>query len=637
MAGKPGGILGLGLAIVLVGAIAATPFYLGFLRSEDQAFSAAAANDSDTIRRAVANLDHELALLNYMFHSGDDPDALDDQVGFRFAQAHPNLWNANVMRDMNKLVDELTALEMKDAERDTTVLGRGTVHRGRPFGEAVAKEAVQPMKSGEDIVRRADAAMNQVRSVTVGNSTAANSLDVNRVRSLYLLAKARIEMDKARFERSQASLLRTGAEQRATSLSRVQGVVAALDAKKPDEIIQKKQDELSRLNAGAAQAAQAISGLRTLIDSRKSTLASLQDTAAEARKELSDLAAQGSQAIQSNRYAELSDKARSAEAEAAAIQNGTLKGASVVEQDGDEPAPPAYEGGTAEPGLDQLEFRLAQLTEQEKALTSMRESLQKDIADLTESSGKLTEQSEQISGELASEVDRLREQLASAEERSANASKFEDNALKLLKDASAAAKSASAAAKKRASDAMQAAGAGENVDERLQRVSQDFEMEAYVQSLVGHVAYVSAMVRFERIQALVAVQKMNAYIAKLTGSNSDSGSNAEELESLKTDATNEVAEAIKSFEQVATLINRVNLRFPNNTTISGKNYAWEALVGQAACHLLSAALQADDRDASFASQSKAYDLLKQAVEKREQSPLLASAMDALIYLQKNAR
>ena len=636
MAGKPGGFLGLTLAIVLVGAIAATPFYLGFLRAEDRALAEAVSDDSEAIRRAVSNLDHELALLDYMLHSGDDPDSIDAAVHFRFGQARQGIWPQELMRDLDTVVDELTQVEMRDADRGTTVVGKGTINRLRPRGEDVLREAMPHLKSHDGILRRADAAMNQVRSVTVGDASAMSSLDVNRVRALYLLAKARVEIDRARFERSQASVLRSGAEQRATSLSKLRAVLAALEAKQPDAILEKKQEDITRLNAGATQVAQAISGLSSLIESRKAQLASLRATAAEARSEMEELVAGGELAARSDRYAELSEQARTAEAEAAAIQNGTLAGAEVVAREDGPFTLPSYEGGTPQPGLSELEYRLEQLQSQEAALNAMRDEINAKITELGDSADTIAAQIEQVSGELTAETARIREQLSEAAARSEKAVKNEDAALKFLTEAATAAKSAVAAAKKRASDAMQAAGSGESVDERLQRVSQDFEAEAYVQSLVGLSAFKSAMVRFERLQSIRSEQEMQDYVATLSGS-APSASLPEEAETLQTEAANDLAEAGKAYEQAATLINRVNLRFPDNSTISGKNYLWEAQVGQAACHLLSAALVADDRDASFAAQTKAYDLLKEAVEKKEQSPLLASALDTIIYLQKNAR
>lgn len=636
MAGKPGGILGLGLAVVLVGALAGSPFYLRMLRSDDRALAEAASADSDTLRRAVANLDHELALLNYMMHSGDDPEGIDSAVGFRFARENPGIWNREVMRESAALVEELTAIENRDMERNTTVLGKGTVSRVNPRGEDVLREALEPLKAGQSILSRADTAMNQIRSLTVGSASASNSLDVNRVRSLYLMAKARLEVDKARFERSQASILRTGVEQRATSLGKTRSVLTALEARQTETIIQQKQESLARADAGSQQAAQAMAGLEALIASRKAEMNSLLEEADQARSELAELAASGNIDSQSDRYAALSKKAREAEAAAAAIQNGTLRGATEVAADDREFAGPAYEGGTPEPGIGVLEFRLEQLRQQTAALNSMRESLTKEIAALQETAEATATSKAQIAEGLQAEVARIDEQLAQASQRVKNAEKSEDAALKLLKEAALAAKSAVGAAKKRTSDAMQGAGSGESVDERLQRVSQDHEAEAYVQTLVGNALFASAAVRFDQIQGMLAEKKIAAYVAQLSGAD-EPGSVSEDVEKQKTEVINELAEAAKAYQQVATLINRVNLRFPDNTPISGKNYVWEAQVGEAACLLLDAAIKADDADASFESQSKAYDLLKEAVEKREQSPLLGSALDAILYLQKTAR
>lgn len=391
-----------------------------------------------------------------MMHSGDDPEGIDPAVGFRFAQAHPGIWSREVMRESAALVEELTALEMRDMERNTTVLGKGTVNRVNPRGEDVMKEALEPLKSGASVLSRADAAMNQIRSLVVGSASATNSLDVNRVRSLFLMAKARLEVDKARFERSQASILRSGAEQRATSLGKSRSVLAALEARQTEAIIQQKQESLARTEAGSQQAAQAMSGLEALIASRKAEANSLAEEAAQARAELEELAASGNIDSQSDRYAALSKKAREAEAAAAAIQNGTLRGATEIAADDQEFAGPAYEGGTPEPGIGVLEFRMEQLRQQTAVLDAMRESLTKEIAALQETAeATATRKAELVEG-LQAKVARIEEQLAQASERVKKAEASEDVALKLLKEAASAAKSAVGAAKKRTSDAMQA-------------------------------------------------------------------------------------------------------------------------------------------------------------------------------------
>ncbi len=100
---------------------------------------------------------------------------------------------------------------------------------------------------------------------------------------------------------------------------------------------------------------------------------------------------------------------------------------------------------------------------------------------------------------------------------------------------------------------------------------------------------------------------------------------------------NQVAEAIKAYEKAAVLIGKTSAKF-TDTTVTGKNYVWQVQVAQAAANLMQATLSADKPEESTAAREKAYKLLTDAAQKgREQSPLLAPALDAIDYLQKTAR
>ncbi len=70
-------------------------------------------------------------------------------------------------------------------------------------------------------------------------------------------------------------------------------------------------------------------------------------------------------------------------------------------------------------------------------------------------------------------------------------------------------------------------------------------------------------------------------------------------------------------------------------SVAGEQYVWQVQLGQASVHLLRSEL-AVDLDAVRSGRKEAYELLTEALRGREQSPLLVSAADALLYLQHTA-
>lgn len=638
MGGKAGGIFGVIVALVLVAALAATPFYLGLLQSPERALDARVEADAERVRRAVATLDHELAALSAMYASVPNGD-FDRDAAYRFAAEHPGIFPKSFMTGINKLVDYLEDFEARDRQRGTTVIGKGTINRIGGTGvkaENVVRDVQPLLKGHEEILRKADAAINTLRSATAGDLSAANHLDANRVRAVYYLIKARIEADKAAFEHDQAALLLAAAQDRATALGDMKSTLSSLDATDPapriadaEQVIASTKSELDRLRQMQQQLAGAI-------QARESELERLRNEADFARGEMERLTQQNLPFDQfMRRYGELSDTVRVAEARVAALQFGTLRDAAEIPQETVDPVPPQYEGGTPEPGLEMLKFRARQLDEHIASVSGMLELHEKQLSSLRELEEKMAQERSGISEALQTHAAELKRVTDEAAERLGKATKCEDAALKFLKDASAAARSGIGAAKKRAGDAAAAARSGEKVDERLQRVSQDVEAEAYLHTLAGQALFEAAQLRFLRIQAEQNQVAAAAYIARLIGGESPAAT--DDIETLRTDALNDLSEAQKALDQVATLVGRINVRFADNTSASGKNYVWQAQIGKAACHMLHSALVADDADASFAQQEMAYNTLKEAVENREQSPLLAPAFDALVYLQKNVR
>lgn len=636
MGGKAGGIIGLVMALVLVLGLVATPFYLGSLQAPAAALDAQISPGVEQARRAVAALDHEVALLSYIYDEGGNDNELDKQAAFRFEQENPGIFSQAFVRELNTLVTYLEVFEAKDRERGTTVLGKGTIDRLRPKAENIVVDVKPYLAQHKRLTQVAERALNEIRSINVGEYSASNHLDANRVRAIYMIAKARIDSGNASFQRDQANILLAAAQDRAASLARLKSRLIALDAQRPDERIAETSESLDRTRAELSMLKQAAGQLSSVIQTRQSELDRLVSEAAYAQSEMDRLADQQmpySQFLQ--RYSELSDTLRSAEARAAALRNGTLRDAQEIAQDTADPSPPEYEGGTPDPGLDTLTFRAAQLAERIASVEAFVESQEKSLAALNDMLTGIQDEASYITDEVQTQSTALSELLESAATSSQAASRLDDAALKSLKDAIAAARNAVSAAKRRAGDAAGASRSGDKVDERLQRVSQDLEAEAFAHTLAAQALFNAAQLRFERMQEIQNRSAAAALIAGLTGSVPPQP--AEDVVAIQTDAVNDLAEARKALEQAATLIGRISVRFPSGASATGKNYVWQAQIGIAACHLLHAAIVADDRDASFAQQELAYGILKDVAENREQSPLLTSAIDTLVYLQQSAR
>jgi hypothetical protein len=135
----------------------------------------------------------------------------------------------------------------------------------------------------------------------------------------------------------------------------------------------------------------------------------------------------------------------------------------------------------------------------------------------------------------------------------------------------------------------------------------------------------------EAIRAVSEAESLLATVLRRGESPPTAGGDAQRVE-----ATNLLVTAAEEFDKALKLLERSNVRVAGGT-LSGKNYAWQVQVGLAAVYLARASLAGDDPEARFNEQSQAYEMLRQAIEGREQSPMLATAVDAFEYLQRTAR
>lgn len=640
MRGKSSIIIGLVAALVIVGGLAASPLYLEMLGSPDRRLDSQVAPDAELVRRAIAAIDQELGLLEHLFVKVD-PQALEQQPAIKLAEKHADFWSDSPHRRVDDILKLLGGIEAEDRKRGTTIMGRGVANRLVPTGKIVVRDVQEVFKAQTPYWQNAEAALNRLRSLAVGDPSAATHLDVNRVRALFYLLKSRAECIRAGFEYEAAALDRRAAEESAAALRRLVADLQRRLSRRPTALIEAAQRRITMLDAGIAQLDREKAGLTHIISERENQVRGLQSDLAQLRVALERLdRSQDDFSDYMRRYQELSARARRLEAQVSAIQHGTLEGAEPVPQDNVDLRPPEYRNGTPTAGLEALRFQMTRLQERGKALQNLKSSVEKELEALRQGDESIKEEEDYLQEQVSEESKTLAGRLERSMAHARTATQAIESALKNLRDGSGAVKSAITAARKRANDAGQLARSGEKVDERLQRVSQDFETEAYLHTVAGEISFQSAVARHMRMRAVQRQKAIESEVAAMTGHTPPALGEAvaaDEGESDSVAAANDVAEALKSFEQAGQLIGRISVRFPDNTSVSGKNLQWQAQVGQAACHLLLAALHAEDADKRFAEQQAAYTLLQGATEKHEQSHLLAPALDTILYLQQSVR
>ncbi len=637
MTSKPAGIVGLLIGLLIVGGLAASPYYLGLLRSDPQALDAAVEKDVEAIRRIVLNLDEDIAAVASMTASvaaqTNHPD-----VGYTTPKGFPDddpVFSKQLIRSLDQTIERLHEVETNDQKRDTIVLGTETIDFRRLKVDRVESDFKSKyLKADDKLIREAESRLANLRNISHGASSSATHLGVNRIKGIFLLAKGQMQAGHAQFERMYASFLRTAAQDQAPALLELRRQQAALEAQMPAERLAALDQRLQETKAGLAAVQGAMKQLESVIQAKKDQLSDAEKAAAEAQQALAELGAQRLDFRDySSRYLELSQQLRTAQAAVEALRHGTLRDASQIETTDAEPTVPSYEGGSPDPGLNALAFHLEGLKDQEALLESTQKELEKQRGAVAELESSLTNQREELANQIQEQTAAVTEQLAKSGEHEEKAMKAEEDAIKTLKEAMRAAKDAVTAAKRMTADARQA-GAGGAVDERLQRVSQDVDVEASMHCLAAECAYAMAQLRCEHVVAVRDGARVAGLLAAATGT--EGASAADDLDKLKTDATNDIAEALKSYEAAAQLIGKANIK-SGTVSISGKNYVWQVQVGQAAAHLLLASIQSDDADKAAKEKALAYNLLKEAAEKREQSPLLSPAIDTLQYLQKTAQ
>lgn len=569
-----GGVIGLALGFLVLAGIAGTPFYLASLRDDARKLDVLVQDDVEFLRRVVLNL---------------------------------------------------------NAHRDQMAIAYRTLEAA---GKPAKQEMNRLLQENETLLQQAETVLRQLVGKRAGEHSAGNHLAVNRLRSVFYLTAAQLELNQAQFEELQAEELRRTVGLRLGAVAALRRSREAMEARTPTEAIAQIKDRITQLEAEMTALSGQVDQLSGVVAATEARVAEQEQAAADARRRLGELEREGLKPALEQEYLRLSNTARAAEAEVDALSYGTLAGGSPSFQETEDWLNAPYEGGQPRLGLRDLKFGLELLKEQIALRQEMKQELVARQTAAEEAAEALAAHKQALQAKYDAAMAEIDELLAQAAKHAAAASKARGEALLTFeRKAGEYARQALTAADKRTREATSALrDLGEATDERLQKISKDSAMAGTAQTLGAAAAYHTALLRLHELNALESAYEMEQLLAELAGRTAppDISARAEEL---RTKAAADLKTAMEKLEDARNRMKTASARAADGTTVSGSNYMWSFDIAAAAVRLLEANL-AGDKGTRLEAQKQAYQLLSEAAKDREQSPLLTPAIDAIRFLQQ---
>ncbi len=570
-----GGLAGSAFGLVVTLGIIGAPLYLAYLQADQRALDAAVDDNVESVRRTVLHLDERIGVMADAYAAlGDEAKPQDPKApGFR------------------------AKLDAQLAKND------------------------ELLKEAKDNVRA-------LRDVRRGGVLGGAHLSVRRIGAIFSLATGKIHNNRAAIEDQFASVLRRQAAERVDSLAAFERGVKLAGLRKPTAGLAKLQSREAELDASIQELEAEASRQRSLLAARKTTLAAADAAARDARRQLAALDQDTLTPSQyQTAYMATASNARKAEAQAMALQNGSLDNA-------DSFLDATNEGGEITIGIRDLGFQLARLEQQIAARQQMKAANSEQQAALRDRQNGLDDLQRHASNAGAALNTELQDLLREADRHTAVADAARDKALAAFDRAAqeiAKAIHAASDGRRKAGDSLRELG--DATDECLTHLSRDQDTEGGLHCLAANIAYEHALTLLCRNNALQAKQQTQAFFAKMLG---EEPPRVEELAAERRAAADEqLNAAVSSYAKARDMIRATNLKAADGTTISGANLLWQIDVGTASVRLLQANL-ADNPGQRTTALDEAHQLLQTAAEDREQSPLLTPAVETIQYLQRTA-
>ena len=632
------GIVATLFGVIIVGGLAATPFYLPTLSAPQDQLRASLEGPEETLHRVILALDSNVNALSDIYASLGEESKV-DKATFKAFRAHPDLEidKRLHMASLNKSLQLVRNAEQVDLRLGTLVPGAPKAVGGRPDVRAAVKEMrAKYLTEHGKLMQKAKAAIRELRGARADSLSAGNDLGANRLQAILYFAEGRIERNRAEFEYWQASQARRETRPLVLAAARLHRDEKRLLARRPKAVLDALQGQIAGTDTQIGRVTTIIAQLTSFIAAQETRIAELENTAAEARRKLADLEASGQPIYgEDSTFNTLSKTARDAEAELQALRNGTLAGAEPKMDAFGDLLSATYEGGQQRAGVRDLKPRLEQLKDQLAGLEKSKADLLEQKEYYSGLSAELDEKAESVAQAAEEQWSKVSARLSEADEHVDSAEQAATAAVQSFNKAAQFAKAAATAAAKRVREARTASAdvAGPEAD-RLKMITGDGDTEASIQCLAADIAYYVALIHARQMETLEETYQTGRFIATMLDRETPASIDSE-LDELRGEAVNQLAKANKAYESATKLIEKTRAKF-DRTSIQGKDMVWQVQVGQAAVHMLHAALLTDP-DEAYAQKAAAYDLLTAAAQDREQSPLLMPAIDTLVYLQRTVK
>ncbi len=630
-------MVGGAVAFVVVAALISSPLYLNSLSNDAKRLDRLVADPIDEVRRVIFNLDESLAALADARLLAGAAAKLDASRIDELVRQNQDIISKDLMDSLNHSSRALK--ETDDADR---AAGLSTAEKPIESGPLKYKAAPGEVdnkytQQHKKLLGEADKAVARLTGASAGGANVSTHMEANRVQAILLYAKGRIERNRAGFEAWQSAQYRDTAQELVDSVAALQRNARSVAARVPDESItelagqiEREQQEIGRLNNEIGAIAKAVSEGQAMINEQE-------EHAAAARRRMIELETSGAPIHEENgEYASLSRAARAAEAAADNMRNGTLSDATTI-------APPLggdlietrYEDGRQIVGVRDLAHFLELRREQLAGREALLATLQQRRADAIRMRDEMKSRARAASTASDEQLIVIDELLSKAENHHRNADQAAENAIKFFAQAVQAANKASTAATTRVNEARTAqADATEPERERLQMIIDDADMKASIDTIVAECAHSAAMTRADQLDWIRSHHIAQLGIAARVGRDMPADIDAK-IDDLRDKAKTEAAKAVKSYEGVSKELARAKSRV-DGVVVQGKDYKWQADLGQAASHLLLAALTREP-DERKSEQDAAYAILREVIQGKEQSPAMQPAIQALLTLQETAR
>jgi len=645
---RRGGVVpALVIAALVIGAIAASPFYLPAARSDQDKLNDRLLAGIQRVAARLGSVNANLAVL------ADLRQQLADQDVKLTADALADVAreSADAAKELEQLLSA-TARALGEVQRKYPGIGVGQPASGGLGGaaglSAAARSTFQSLQTllteNEASLKAADREVKELLTLSVGQARGQDDPVINQLASILAYQHGLLAANRADLLRRLASddfgvaaaLLSTAVQGRRA--------LTAIESRTPTALVRALEQQQSASSSIRAKMAAALDQLERSISTLEREANQLRRDADEARRQMHQLDlnyGRGAAAVISmsdyrRQYAESATRARQADARADAIEYGTLVGGRVeLPPDGDL-LTAAYVDGRPAPGLVTLRAQRDSLKADLAALDSSLDAVRAQLESALAAGDDLRRQRDAVQNLVEQSVATSDQFVSRAEQRVKAARSEEDKALAAFEDAGRKATAAVSAVQRRAQRARE--GNSRNPPDKpnvpLKDTADDKDREAASRFLAAQVSAAAADVLLQRMRSLESIASVARTRAALEGREPEPLPN----EAVADTRQRGMALAEKAAKELADADKLIGGNYSYSigaTRVQGSAYRWQFQATAAGVQILMAQF-AESAEQRAELMERANQLLTEAAKGREGSPLLSSAVDAVLYLQRSA-